>query len=281
MKILPYLERQSKSSLVFIGFLLIVVTGVVDFLSGYEYSFSVFYVLPIALITWSTNKKIGSIACMFSAIVWLGAEVFSGKTYHHEFVPVWNTLIRFSLFLLIAILLSTLRVLLEQERTYAYTDFLTSVVNSRYFYQLIEVEFNRSSRSQEPLTLAYIDIDNFKKVNDNFGHAVGDELLKAFVETIKLHIRKTDVVARLGGDEFAILFPNTDQEGIKVVILKIQETVKKLLEEKQFPITFSMGVVTFATLPSQSDELIKVADNLMYTVKSEGKNAVRYFVYDG
>lgn len=210
MEILRYLETKPKSSWLLAGFVLIAITGVIDFLSGYEYSFSVFYVLPIAVITWASNKKIGLLAAFCSVIVWLAAELHAGKTYQHEFVPIWNTFIRFFLFLVIVLLLTALKTLLEQERTCAYTDFLTSAVNSRHFYQLIQVEYRRSIRSQEPLTLAYIDIDNFKRVNDKFGHVAGDELLKVFADTIKLHIRKTDTLARLGGDEFAILFPNTD-----------------------------------------------------------------------
>jgi hypothetical protein len=99
VKFLHHLETLPKLSLVLIGFVSIGAIGVVDFLSGYEYSFALFYVLPIALITWVTNNRVGAFASGFASIVWLVAETLAGKTYAQPFMPVWNSIIRFGLFL--------------------------------------------------------------------------------------------------------------------------------------------------------------------------------------
>lgn len=277
MKILASLEQQSKPFLVFAGLILIGIIGFVDYWTGYEFAFSVFYVFPISLVTWFTNQQLGLVASVTSAIVWLIADITSGQSYSSPLIPFWNSFIRFAFFIIITLLLSSLKSSLQL----AHTDHLTTAINSRYFYEIVQMEINRSQRNQHPFTVAYIDIDNFKAVNDQLGHVVGNQVLITLVNSIRIIIRKSDFIARLGGDEFAILFPETDQEAARMIFSKIQSDLTEVVRQKNWLITFSVGVLTCRAALHTTDEVIRMADELMYSAKSSGKNTVKYSVYAG
>lgn len=281
MNILESIEKRSSPLVVFLGFLLIGVIGVIDLLTGYEFAFSIFYVVPIFLITWVANKQMGFAASIASAVTWLLADEAPGHVYSHPFVPVWNTLIRLSFFVIITYLLSSLKDALQREKELARIDQLTTAVNSRYFRELVQLELDRSQRSQRQFTLAYIDLDNFKGVNDRFGHMAGDLALSSVVNSIKKMIRKTDVVSRLGGDEFALLLPETDQASASTVMNKLLSALTAEMQKNGWQITFSVGVLTCRTAPHTPDELLNLADKLMYQAKSSGKNKAVYSMYEG
>lgn len=261
------------------GFLLIVVIGLLDFTTGYEYAFSVFYILPIALVTWYSTSTMSFFACIASAIVWLWADKNAGRLYSFFFIPYWNTLIRFSFFVIIAYLLFALKSALQREKDLSHTDYLTGASNSRHFYEIIQLEINRFERNPSPFTIAYLDIDNFKTINDTFGHPQGDLVLKTIVSLLKSITRISDLVARLGGDELALFFPHTNQASAQVICSKIQAALNNEMAKNNWMVTFSIGVVTCNFAPSSVNELIKTADELMYSVKRNNKNMVKYSVY--
>ncbi|MDR4507902.1 MAG: diguanylate cyclase [Candidatus Brocadiaceae bacterium] len=281
MKFLEIFEKQSKPFFVLVGFALIGFIGIIDFLIGYEIALSVFYVLPIALVTWFTNRRLGLVISLTSAFVWLWADAATGHSYTHHLIPIWNTLIRLAFFLIITFLLSTVRRATERERKAARTDHLTGAMNSRFFYDLSKKEIDRFQRYKHPFTLAYIDLDNFKTVNDHFGHPIGDQVLRRVVSSARKHLRKTDVVARLGGDEFALLLPETNEESARVAISKIQDSLLEEMRLGKWPITFSIGVLTCNATPHTIEELVRIADELMYSVKRDGKNEIKYSSYAG
>lgn len=263
------------------GFVLISLVGLVDWFSGYESSFSLFYVIPVALIAWQLGRWPGVFASLVSALVWLWADSASGHAYSHPLIPFWNTLVRLSFYLIITVLLTLLRESLRREQALARTDGLTGAVNSRQFLELARTELDRLQRYGQPITIAYLDVDNFKQVNDHFGHAVGDRLLRSVVERGKPALRRLDVFARLGGDEFAILFPKTDEQAAKIVAEKLRAIVLEGFRHDAMPVTLSMGVLTCTAAPAAVDELIALADGLMYRAKHGGKNAIQYAVYRG
>jgi diguanylate cyclase (GGDEF)-like protein len=281
VNLLSYFEKQSKSYIVLVGFALIGVIGIADFLSGYELAFSVFYVIPIALVTWFTNQRLGLVTSLLSAIVWVVADFATGHSYSSALIPIWNTLIRLAFFVLITLLLSGLRSTTERERELARIDYLTGIANSRLFYELTQMEIDRFQRYGRPFTLAYIDLDNFKSVNDKFGHLTGDHVLRTVVSAARRNMRKADVVARLGGDEFALLLPETDQESARGILSRIQGNLLEEMRQRNWPITFSIGVLTCSNAPHSADELVRMADDLMYSVKRDGKNAIKYSTYVG
>jgi len=281
VKFLAGLERQSKPFLVITGFVLIAAIGVIDLLLPYELSLSVFYVLPIALITWFTSRRYGVAASLASALVWLGADVASRPQYFSPLIPIWNTLIRFSFFLIITLLLSALRTALRREAELARIDDLTGAANSRHFYDLALMELDRFQRYRHPFTLVYIDLDNFKSVNDQLGHASGDQVLRTVVGCIKKNMRRTDLVARIGGDEFVLLLPETDEEFASAALAKLQNALLAAMRQNNWVVTFSMGALTCTAAPPSIDAMMKMTDDLMYAVKRNGKNALKHSTFAG
>lgn len=281
MNLISILEKQNKFLIGFVGYILIGVIGYIDYSTGYEYAFSVFYVLPISLVTWRVNQKFGYITSAISAIAWLIADLGAGHPYSQSVIPFWNSLIRFSFFIIIAFLLSSLKNALKREKELSHTDYLTTASNLRSFYEIVQTEIDRTQRYQRPFTIAYIDVDNFKTVNDKFGHAEGDLVLQTVVNFLKKKLRNSDVVARLGGDEFALLFPETNQESAQTIFNNIHCSLLDEMQKYKWDVTFSIGVLTCEIAPKTTKELIKMADDLMYLAKSDGKNTVKYSVYSG
>jgi diguanylate cyclase (GGDEF)-like protein len=221
------------------------------------------------------------VTSLAGAIVWFWADVASGHPYLHPLIPVWNTIIRLGFFVIITLLLSALRRATERERDLARRDNLTGAVNSRFFYDLAQMEIDRFQRYEHPFTLAYIDLDNFKAVNDRFGHPAGDQVLRIVVSSARKYLRKTDVFARLGGDEFVLLMPETDEESARVALSKIQDGLMEEMRLGDWPITFSIGVLTCRVAPHTTEELVRMSDELMYSVKRDSKNGIKYSTYAG
>jgi diguanylate cyclase (GGDEF)-like protein len=159
------------------------------------------------------------------------------------------------------------------------TDALTGVRNRRYFDQMLEREFNRARREREQLSILMLDIDFFKRVNDDYGHQVGDDALRQVSKVLRKIIhRTTDLIARYGGEEFAIILPNTDVSGAYLVAEKIRENIaeqKLKADEIEFSISVSIGLM--GDEPSSgdsSDYWLKEADDALYKAKDEGRNRV-------
>lgn len=272
-----YMDKIPGTIILSVSFLLVILLGIIDYLTGYEISFSIFYLLPVMTTMWFGKRVYAVAISVLSAITWLLADITSGHTYSHFAIPVWNSIMRLGFFLGITFSLGTIRNLLDKEKSVARIDFLTDVTNRRAFYEIATIEIGRSARYLHPFSLAYIDIDNFKQVNDTLGHGAGDKLLHSVAKTIKENIRSIDTVARLGGDEFAILMPETNNQNVITAMNKLRKYLLDMAQQNNWPVTFSMGVVSCAG-PCKLDGLIREADNLMYTVKESGKNRIEYKV---
>ena len=250
--------------------------GIVDYLTGYDVSISLFYLAPIAAASWFVGRRMGFAVSCLSAVVWFLADIASGHVYLTRWIYVWNLAARLGFFVVVTLLLDNLRESYRRERDLARTDRTTGTANSRYFYEFAQLELERARRFGRPLSLAYLDIDDFKLVNDRFGHAQGDEVLRAVSNSVREHLRATDLIARLGGDEFGVLLTETDQAGAQAAVAKIQDAMFKQMRGQPWLVTISIGVVTFVTPPSSVDAMVRAADDLMYTVKADSKNGVRF-----
>ena len=197
----------------------------------------------------------------------------------HPVIAWWNTGISLITFLLTTFILSSVRSALEEEKKLARSDPLTGIANRRSFIELLGAEMHRAWRYKHPFTIVHFDLDNFKTVNDRFGHSTGDALLCLLAQTIRENIRATDTIARLGGDEFAILLPETGPESARVIIQRVQKLNLDVMERNGWPVTLSMGVVTFISPPTTVDEMLRLSDALMYGAKNNGKNTIKYEVY--
>ena len=279
-KILEFFSRLPQAVILTLAIGMLVVLGAVDVHTGYEIAFSLFYLVPILFAAWFGATWYAVSISVLSAAIWLWADLTSGHTFSHAAIPVWNSLMRLGFFLIITFSITKIRQLLEKEQSTARTDFLTGVANRRSFYETLRVETDRSGRTGRSFSVAYIDVDNFKTVNDTFGHSTGDELLVALSTTIGETIRSLDVIARLGGDEFAVLFPETDEQKARSAATKIRERLLRLVRQNELPITLSMGVI-ICTGCCDPDEIVRQADHLMYEVKQSGKNSIAYGTYAG
>lgn len=159
----------------------------------------------------------------------------------------------------------------------AITDPLTGVFNRRHLLELAEQEFNRVSRYGSPLSVLMIDADYFKQVNDNYGHAVGDETLKAIAQLTQNLLRKVDCFGRIGGEEFLAFLPETQiSQAIKVAerICKSIGSFRIKIDQQNIQITVSIGVATYEAPDRKIDDILKRADEALYEAKRRGRNQV-------
>ncbi|MEE9613466.1 MAG: diguanylate cyclase [Thermodesulfobacteriota bacterium] len=170
----------------------------------------------------------------------------------------------------------------EHLKEMAITDQLTSLYNHSFFYTRLEEEFQRAVRYSIPLSLIMMDIDDFKKINDNYGHRTGDLVLKEIGTMIKNCVRKTDIVARYGGEEFSVVLPQTTLEGAAEEAERIREFIGKhnrYVRVGKENITVSMGVASYpAEGVTDAEDLVNLADKALYEAKNAGKNCVRITV---
>lgn len=163
----------------------------------------------------------------------------------------------------------------QQLQLLSHTDELTQTYNRRYFMQYAEQEFKRAQRSNERFSLAIVGLDNFKQINDDSGHLVGDKVLREVSRIFREHLRDADVFARYGGDEFVILLPQTNLEQIQVWATRMfQKLAEKPIEIEGLNVQphYSMGLAVFEPTIAELDDLLKQADNAMYQAKRQGGN---------
>jgi diguanylate cyclase (GGDEF)-like protein len=233
--------------------------------------------IPVAAVAWYGKNRLISVAlCFFSALTWRYVDNISGGTYSTLWVPVWNSLVRLGFFLIIAYLLHQLRTNLDLQASRADVDGLTGLLNARAFRDRCEAAFQQASRHQHPLAIGYLDLDGFKGINDNFGHAMGDRVLKAVAETLTDRVRSSDICARLGGDEFVILLPETELAGAQTFFTALHQSLLELFVLQRWSLGCSVGVAVFPLPPSLPEDAIKRADKLMYEVKHSGKNRIHF-----
>ena len=190
----------------------------------------------------------------------------------------WSDAFSVGLVLALAFTLLALRRALRRERDLARTDELTGIENRRAFYELADQEIRRTARYGKAFTVACFDIDDFKVVNDRYGHDAGDAVLRLAADTARKTIRASDVVARLGGDEFAILLHETTAAASATVVRKLRVAIQDLVEVNGTPLTVSVGAVTCLEAPDTVDGLLRRADELLYIAKRAGKNRARHRV---
>lgn len=239
-----------------------------DWATEYEVAFAAMYVLPVAASAWFVGTRSGFAMSVAGTLLWfsLNFPVERGSTWA---IGAWNVSLRLAMLLFVATVVGAARDLLEAERERSRTDSLTEVLNARAFYEVMHREIARTRRYRRPLSLAYLDLDDFKVINDRLGHAAGDELLRKFARCVRQTMRSIDTVGRLGGDEFVVLMPETGSEGAVGAVHRLAENA---WAPGHAPVSVSIGILTCDDpVPESVDEIVHRADTLMYTAKRLGK----------
>lgn len=280
MRALHHLDRFPRGIVLAASVALVLVIATVDSVSGPDLSFHIFYLVPVIMAGWAAGAWPAAMIAAAAALGWQVADTLTGRGYELLLTPYWNVVVRFSSFLVVGYLLAALRTSWNHEREMARTDDLTGVRNPRSFAEVADAELRRARRFGRPLTVAYLDLDDFKTVNDTLGHSAGDAVLRAAAQAMVRSLRGVDVVARLGGDEFGVLLPETDADLAGTVIQKVLQAVTEGTAATGYPVTASIGAITYRQLPRTVDDLIRLADDRMYEIKRKGKNRVHHEVID-
>jgi diguanylate cyclase (GGDEF)-like protein len=264
----------------------IAVVGLLDYVTGPWLSFAVFYVAPVLAAAWWLGRGPALLASLAAGIVWFEAEAWGHRGEPNRTL-LWNSMSR--LLMLVAMAAMVVRIredrrrlqlvnarlsdLLHGAEKLARTDPLTALPNRRAFIERLSAELSHARRVNAPVCIAYIDIDNFKRINDEKGHVEGDDFLKKMGLAIRETIRESDVAARLGGDEFAVLFTDAKRSAVEPLAHRLHARTRALGD--RYPgldVGASVGMAWFETPPEAPELLLDRADGAMYEAKAAGKH---------
>jgi diguanylate cyclase (GGDEF)-like protein len=222
--------------------------------------------------TWFISRGSGLATAALSGALWLYFDVTAGRPYANPAAPWWNMLVRFGFFAITLYLVDSLRLAHARERELSLTDSLTGIPNGRSFREKADLVLAQARRRGTPLTLAFIDLDRFKAVNDTLGHAEGDAVLCAVAVVLQNRLRSSDLYARIGGDEFVVLLSETGKAEAAQVLRHLSEAMRAATD--RWPVDQTIGAIAFKRPPGDLEELIRAADALMYQGKREGRGRV-------
>lgn len=271
----------SKARALLAASALVVLIAWGDYLTGYEVGLGFFYLFPVMLVAWCCGRAVGLLIAGGCAVVWALVQVGANHPCYssHPLHIFWNSVMRLAVFGVVAHLAAALRGAFDSERYLARTDSLTRVTNRRHFLEILNTENKRrQGRGRHPFSVAFIDIDDFKRLNDDLGHHVGDQALTLIAGVLRENVRDVDIIGRLGGDEFGILLPETDADDARVISTRFLNAVTRALQRQGWPIGLSVGMVTVEGGNIDIDRLLQLADATMYQAKQAGKNRIEYAV---
>lgn len=270
-----WLGHLPHSVLIAIAVLLLAVIACASYWISADLPFSFFYLVPIALTAWFLGRRAGILFSFLGAGVWLAEALVEHRPAETGVVLVCiSAVLLLGFYLVSATLLADLRDALQRETAVARVDPLTQISNRRAFFELAETEIQRVARYGGRLTVAYMDLDNLKQVNDREGHEMGDRVLVLAAEVLRGSLRVSDIVARLGGDEFIVLLPETGTAQADVVLQKLQNQIADVMAQGRLPVTVSIGAATFERAPESVEQMVRLVDELMYSAKTGGKNRI-------
>jgi diguanylate cyclase (GGDEF)-like protein len=211
-----------------------------------------------------------SLSCCLTIILNIVHTVYALKI---EFTPVSFVIPTFA-GLLFGLLLAHIKILSAKLSKIAYTDSLTHIYNRLHFAHFLDIEIDKAKRYGSKFSIIFFDLDHFKKVNDNYGHMVGDEVLEEITKIVSRANRSADIFARYGGEEFIILTPETDISGALIHAERLRNEIEKYEFDKVGHITSSFGVTEFITEKDSVETLLDRADKALYLAKEYGRNRV-------
>lgn len=278
-RLAAFLESWPPGTAARVSIGLVLVVGAIEISLGFDPPLLALYAIPVALAAWAAGPRTAYALAAVAVILPTPFSVLAGEAIHGA--AVWSVFSNFILLGIIVMLLDTLRRRLSDEAAFVATDTLTGLLNRGSFMVRLDAELTRAARYGRAFTLAYVDLDNFKAVNDLEGHDVGDEVLRRIADALRSSTRQTDVLGRLGGDEFAAVLPEITGGASSSVLKNLRKQLIRAMAKGGWPVTFSIGAVTFETPIATSREALRVADDAMYHVKRSGKDGIHHLVWDG
>ena len=258
-----------------LGFALLFIILFLDVVSPDDYRFVLLYLFPAAIIALNAQSMKVVIAALVIATAFENYFLFRDEYFPLYFtkIEILNIAIRFLATLLIIWLARSLRRSQLRVNLLANTDSLTGLWNRRWARIVIEQSIAKLEESQEVFSVALIDVNDFKKVNDDRGHLVGDQVLTKVAQTLMSFTSTGSTFFRLGGDEFLVVSPKTDEVQMKQICSFIVKTVNQVMKDSGYPVTLSIGMATYSDKPKSVSEILHDVDLEMYRHKIELKKS--------
>jgi len=248
----------------------VLISLIIALTGGSESPFYIFYITVIAIMAISYGLKYSIISSIICSISYLSVVLIINSVISYDVIVILLFFHVFAVF--IGLIDETIH---KSFYTMISQDSLTSLYNYQYFYKSLDSHIDKGKNNITPVSLAVIDVDNFKFYNDKYGHLKGDRVLISIASIIKSCIRQEDIPARYGGDEFVIIFPSADCHDADTICERIKDKVSKILvADPKDRITLSVGIASFPADGITSAELFDSADTMLYESKQSGKNRV-------
>jgi len=238
-----------------------------------EVRLGILYIVPVLLATWTEGLAWGLV---FAAATIVLREVAAWEQLPQEMPVLWRLVNAGTYVVVLGVAmagLQRLRYIQQQLARLATHDPLTNLMNGRSFAARLSQELERNRRYPRPLALLYLDLDDFKVINDSHGHQTGDAVLRLVADAMRSSVRQADIIGRLGGDEFAVLMPETDAPLADAAAQRLAAGLRTVFKGTP-TVTASIGVVSCTAPDANTDELLRRADQAMYEAKRTGKDRV-------
>jgi len=262
-----------------LGTVVIFVIEYFDFIAGPKIDISILCIIPISFITWELGKLSGIILAILSASAWALTDLIHKNFEINYYYEIWSFLFHSFFFVIISLLLNKIKNQLNREKINARKDQLTGLGNLKGFFDTAMQSLKNCRENNCFLSLVYIDCDNFKYINDTFGHLVGDNVLITIAKILLENSGKSEYAARLGGDEFVVLYIDQKHDDVINNFTEIQKKLLQSMNNNNWPVTFSIGIASFQSPPESVKFIIEKADELMYKAKKNGKNNIEQGFY--
>lgn len=251
--------------------LLLGVTGVaaavlLDLATGVRFGVFPLHFAPVGFVAWRLGRGAGAAVASLAAAAWLAASHAAGADRDGALALAWNAGMQLAALLAVAWLAAALREGREREGELARTDPGTGLANRAAFRERAALEVERARRWGRPLTLALLELDDFRAVRDGLGGREADEMVRTAAVSLRSSLRSTDLAARIGEDLFALLLPETDRNGARVVLERNLERLRQDMSRGGWPVTVSVGSVT-STDAVDGEALLRQADQVLFEVR--------------
>ena len=270
-------ERLARPALLILGLMLVTACRLGDTTGRITLPTTWLLVTLLVVAGWSCSRQVAVGATLISLFAWCWIEAAAAANWT-QLLPGQG--MRFVVALWLVAWIGRLRELLAQAYRLARLDSLTGLPNRQALVEALDAELSRTRRFGRPFTVALLDCDGFKGINDRGGHLAGDEVLRLIALALKQHTRRYDCVGRLGGDEFLLVLSEVDRENAVLVAERLRAALRHFVEREYPVLTFSLGVVTFRTADLDWEECVQRADEAMYAAKRQGPDQTRFEVVD-